>query len=133
MKKLVFLLAVLAIVFYANAQKILEKEAPYVVKSALQKNYPQLNEQKREKPKAHYEAKLERRAMEYSVLIDNAGNMFETDVPVHAKTYIAKNYVGQKIKETAKIVDAKDVFTSEVERKDLIFDSSGKFIKETND
>lgn len=49
MKKLIFLLAIVATVSFANAQKISEKEVPAVVKSVLQKKYPNAKELKWEK------------------------------------------------------------------------------------
>ncbi len=137
MKKLVFLLAVVASVSLANAQKVSEKEVPAVVRSALQKSYPNAEELKWDKESSNYEAEFEVDETDYSVLIDASGNILETEVeistdtlPANAKAYIAKNYAGNKIKETAKITDAKGTVTyeAEVNGLDLIFDHSGKFL-----
>jgi hypothetical protein len=49
MKTLILLLAAAASMSFANAQKVTEKEVPAVVKSALQKKYPNANELKWEK------------------------------------------------------------------------------------
>ncbi|WP_312352011.1 PepSY-like domain-containing protein [Sphingobacterium multivorum] len=142
MKKLIFLLAVMASVSLANAQKVSEKEVPSVVKSALLKNYPNAKELKWEKEKGNYEAGFEAAKTDYSLLIDASGNILETEVeinidglPANARTYITKNYPGKKIKEAAKITNAKGVTTyeAEVNGKDLIFDNSGKFLKEVKD
>jgi len=48
---------------------------------------------------------------------------------------LPKNIRAKKIKEAAKITDAKGVVTyeAEVTGKDLIFDASGKFLKEIKD
>ncbi len=142
MKKLVFLLAAVAGVSFANAQKVSEKEVPAVVKSALQKSHPNAKELKWEKEKGNNEAGFEVGETDYSVLIDASGSILETEVevseaelPATAKAYIIKNYAGTKIKEVAKITDAKGVVTyeAEVKGKDLIFDTTGKFLKENND
>lgn len=79
---------------------------------------------------------------DYSVLIDASGNILETEVeikidelPASAKAYAAQHYAGQKIKEAAKITDSKGAVTYEIEvkGKDLIFDNTGKFLKEVKD
>lgn len=142
MKKLIFLLVAVAEVSFANAQKISDKDVPSVVKSVLLKNYPNAKELKWEKEKGNYEAGFEVAKTDYSVLIDASGNILETEIeikmdalPATAKIYVSKNYAGQKIKEVAKITDSKGFTTYEVEvnGKDLIFDNSGKFLKEVKD
>lgn len=142
MKKSVIILAAMFSVTFANAQKVSDKEVPAVVKSALQKSFPNAKEVKWEKEKANYEAGFEVSEKEYSLLIDASGNVLETEMeikmeelPANAKAYISKNYAGQKIKETAKITDSKGVVTyeAEVKGKDLIFDSNGNFIKEVKE
>jgi len=142
MKKLVFLLAAVASVSFANAQKVSDKEVPAAVKSALQKSHPNAKGLKWEKEKGNYEAGFEVGETDYSVLIDASGKILETEVeikidelPANAKAYVAKHYAGQKIKEAAKITDSKGVVTyeAEVKGKDLIFDNTGKFLKEVKD
>lgn len=142
MKKLIFLLAAVASVSFANAQKVSDKDVPAMVKSALQKNYPNAKELKWEKEKGNYEVGFELAKTDYSVLIDASGNILETEIeikmdalPANAKAYVSKNYAGQKIREVAKITNSKGVVTYEVEvkGKDLIFDNSGAFIKEIKD
>lgn len=142
MKSIVILLAAMFGATFANAQKISDKEVPTAVKSALQKSYPNAKEIKWEKEKAHYEAGFEADETEYSLLIDASGKVIETeieiklnDLPAKAKDYVSKNYAGYKIKEAAKITDSKGVVTYEAEVKgtDLIFDSTGNFIKEVKD
>ena len=142
MKKLIFLLTAVASVSLANAQKVSDKEVPASVKTALQKNFPNAMELKWEKEKGNYEAEFEVAKTDYSVLIDASGNILETEVeikieelPANAKAYVAKHYVGQKIKEAARITDSKGIVTYEAEAKgkDLIFDNSGKFLKEVKD
>lgn len=142
MKKLIFLLTAVASVSLANAQKISEKDVPAVVRSAMQKNYPNVKVVKWEKEKNNYEAGFEMARTGHSVLIDSSGKIIETEVgisvgelPASAQTYVTNNYPGKKIKETAKITDSRGVVTYEVEvnGKDLIFDNSGKFIQVVKD
>ncbi len=142
MKKLIFLLAAVASVSFANAQKVSDKDVPAVVKSALLKNYPNAKELKWEKENSNYEAGFKVKQTDYSLLLAASGNIVETEVaiaitalPTSVNTYVAKNYPGKKIKEAAKITDAKGVITyeAEVNGKDLIFDNSGKFLKAIKD
>lgn len=142
MKKLIFLLAAMASVSFANAQKVSDKEVPAVVKSALHTAYPNAKELKWEKEKGNYEVGFKMEKTDYSVLMDASGGILETEtgismdkLPANAKAYVAKNYAGQKIKEVAKIADNKGVVTYEVEvkGKDLIFDNAGEFLKIVKD
>ena len=142
MKSTVILLAMLFTTTFANAQKTQEKNVPAAVKSAFQKQYPDAKEVKWEKENGNYEAEFEVGETGYSVLIDASGNITETEIeisvdalPANAKEYVSKNHQGQKIKEAAKITDAKGTVTYEAEIKgtDLIFDSNGNFIKEVKE
>ena len=142
MKKFIFLLLAVAGMSLANAQKVSDKKIPAVVQSALQKNYPNAKELKWEKENGNYEAGFEVLKTDYSVLIDASGKIIEIEVeigidalPSNAKTYVTQKYPGKKIKEAAKITDDQGVVTyeAEVDGKDLIFDNSGKFLKEVKD
>lgn len=142
MKKLMFLLVAIIISSCTNAQKVSDKKVPIVVKSALQNVFSNAEELKWEQENGNYEAGFEVEETDYSVLIDASGNILETEVeisfdelPATVKTYVSKYYAGQKIKEAAKITDDKGIVTyeAEVKGKDLIFDNSGKFLKEIKD
>lgn len=135
-------MAAMFAVTLVNAQKISDKEVPAVVKSTLQKNYPDAREVKWEKEKGNYEAGFEHNHSEYSLLMDVSGKIIETEIeikkeelPLKVKEYVAKNYAGSKIKEAAKITDAKGVVTyeAEVNGMDLIFDAQGNFIVANKD
>ncbi|MBZ4192434.1 PepSY-like domain-containing protein [Niabella beijingensis] len=142
MKKLVFLLTAAAGITVVNAQKIQEKSIPASVKSGLQKQFPDVKNVKWENEDGNYEAGFKQQGTSYSVLLTLSGDIVETEIGMSAdalaapiKDYVAKNYPGQKIKEAAKITDAKGAVTyeAEVKGKDLIFDEAGKFIKEQKD
>ncbi|MDZ4667032.1 MAG: PepSY-like domain-containing protein [bacterium] len=139
MKKLALMVVAAMITSLTFAQKLQEKDVPTPVKTAFQKQYPNAKETKWEKEKGNYEAEFEMNETEYSVLIDASGKILETELeigidalPANVKEYVSKKYPGKKIKEAAKITDANDKVTFEVEIKgmDLIFDSKGNFIKE---
>lgn len=142
MKKVLFLLIAVAGFSFVNAQRVSDAEVPKVVRAALQKDYPNTKALKWEKENGNYEAGFEISETDYSVLLDASGNILETEVeisiaslPANAKYYVAQKYPGKKIKEAAKITDVKGVVTyeAEVSGKDLIFDNSGKFLKEVKD
>lgn len=115
-----------------------ESKVPAAVKDAFRKQYPQAVKVEWEAEKGNYEAEFVSNGIRQSVLMDAAGKVLETEVeikpeqlPEAAQTYLAQNYTGQKIKEAAKITDAKGGITyeAEVKGKDLIFDAAGNFIR----
>jgi hypothetical protein len=139
MKKLALMMVAGLITSFAIAQKLSDKDVPQPVKSAFQKAYPNAKEVKWEKEGSNYEAEFDYNKADHSVLFDANGSLIETEVEIEVNQlpkgvleYVAKNYQGQKIKEAAKITDAKGVVTyeAEIKGKDLIFDSNGNFIKE---
>ena len=139
MKKLVLMTFAAMITSLTFAQKLQEKDVPTPVKTAFQKNFPHAKVEKWEKEGVNFEAEFELNKTEQSVLFDANGNLLETEVeikltqlPKGVLEYVKANYKGQKVKEAAKITDAKGTVTYEAEIKgmDLLFDSNGKFIKE---
>ena len=123
----------------ANAQKMNSSELPAAVKSAFEKQYPDVKDVDWEKEDCNYEAGFEVNNIETSVVYDVSGNLIETEVeievsalPQTAQDYIANNYPKSKISEAAKITDASGTITYEAEvgESDLIFDASGNFVKE---
>lgn len=142
MKRLIILLAATGCITFANAQKISSKNIPASVKTSFQKQFPDVKNVHWEKEKANYEAGFKMKETDYSVLINPSGDIIETETGIginelspSVKEYVAKHYPGQQIKEAAKITDAKGTITYEaaIKGKDLIFDPSGKFIREQKD
>lgn len=142
MKKSVIALSLFASAVLINAQKIQQKDIPAAVQKSFQKQYPTVKDVKWEKEKGNYEAGFKVNGTETSLLINASGKVLEVEkeisatslsAPIHA--YIAKHYPGEKVKDAAKITDANNVVTyeAEVKGKDLIFDSQGKFLRETHD
>lgn len=139
MKKLAFLMVASLITSFAIAQKLSEKDVPQPVKTAFQKSYPTAKEVKWDKEGSDYEASFDFNETDYSVLFDANGSIVETEaeieisqLPKSVTEYVTTHYKGQKIKEAAKITDAKGVDTYEAEIKgmDLLFDSKGNFVKQ---
>jgi hypothetical protein len=142
MKKLALMMVVAIITSLTFAQKLQEKDVPAQVKAAFQKHYPNTKEVKWDKEGEKFEASFDLNKIDNSVLFDAQGNVLETEIEIELNQlpkgvleYVKANYKGQKVKEAAKITDAKGTVTFEAEVKglDLLFDSNGKFIKETKD
>ena len=126
----------------ACAQKIKEADVPVIVKSSFEKQYPKIKTGKWEKENGNYEVEFDQDNIETSVLLNSEGALVETEKEINVTTlskpivdYCSKNYPGKKIDEASKIVDAKGIITyeAEINKKDLLFDANGKFIKESND
>jgi hypothetical protein len=150
MKKIILICLLGTSLAVSNAQesketkesKLAESAVPAAVKSKFTSLYPGLKAEKWEKENGNFEAGFHKDKIEMSVLIDAAGNLMETEtkiavseLPKSISDYVAKNKAGKKIKEAARIVDAKGVttFEAEVDKMDLLFDKDGKFIKESKD
>lgn len=142
MKNTIMIVAFGFIGTIANAQKIKETDVPAPVKAVFAKQYPSAKAKQWEKEKANYEVAFDFNKVEMSLLIDEKGDVMETETEIKAselsKTivdYCEKNYVGKKIAEASKIVDSKGVVTyeAEINKVDLLFDADGKFIKELMD
>lgn len=142
MKKLLFTLTFAAGLASLNAQKMKQKDIPVAVQKSFQKQFPNVKDAKWEKEKENYEAAFKSNNTEMSIVINPSGIILETENKINRnalsttiKNYITKNFPNQKIKEAAKITNAKGNITyeAEVNGKDLIFDNKGTFLKEVKD
>ena len=142
MKKLALMIVAAMITSLSFAQKIQEKDVPDSVKASFQKNYPNIKEVKWDKEGEKYEASFDLNKIDNSVLFDAQGNLLETEVEIELNQlpkgvleYVKANYKRQNVKEAAKITDAKGivVYEAEIKGMDLLFDNSGKFIKQIKD
>lgn len=142
MKKLALMMVTAMISSLTFAQKLQEKDVPAPVKTSFQKHYPNIKEVKWDKEGEKFEASFDINKIDNSVLFDAQGNILETEIEIELSQlpkgileYVRTNYKGQKVKEAAKITDAKGTVTYEAEIKglDILFDSYGKFIKEMKD
>ncbi|MBA2612671.1 MAG: PepSY-like domain-containing protein [Bacteroidetes bacterium] len=131
-----------ALVFSINtacAQKVKAAEVPKAVIDSFNKNFSGTKVETWEKEKdGAYEAEFDLNKVETSATFSADGKLLETEteiavsaLPKAVTDYLAKNYAGKKIKEAAKIVDGngKIKYEAEVDKKDLLFDEQGNFIK----
>ncbi len=139
MKKSIIIAASLLVTTLSHAQKIQEKDVPADVKSSFTKHFVAAKEIKWEKENGNYEVEFDLNKTEQSALFDAKGALLETEVeielsqlPAGVLDYVKAHYAGQSVKEAEKITDSNGTVTFETELKgmDLIFDSTGKFIKE---
>ena len=138
MKKIVtFSAYIIAIIFAASAQKIAAGKVPTSVKTSFTKQFPGVAT-KWEKENGKYEASFKKDGNTMSALFEKNGTMTEseTDIKVSALpaavlAYVKANYKSETIKGAAKITksDGTIMYEAEVDGKDVIFDSNGKFVK----
>ena len=140
MKK-VFFLAIASFLFAltGGAQDLKTKDVPGIVKSALQKKYPQARNVGWEKENGNYEANWGGRSGEDNLVQFTTGGRFieivkaipVRELPKSIVDYVHKNYNSAKISEAGKVTDAQGKLSYEVEvhGKDIIFDQNGNFVK----
>lgn len=135
MKKLLTTVLAVSLSFALFAQKIGNGKVPAVVKEALKKVHPSATAKWEWEDKA-YEANFKEDGREMSCIITKDGTITETEtemklseLPKATQDYVAKNYRGKKIAETAKIVAADGTVTYEAVTggKELIFAANGNF------
>ncbi len=140
MKKLSGLF-VLATVIYVSvcAQDLKSSNVPGSVKSALLKKYPAAKNASWEKEKGNYEANWGGKSGEdNSVQFTPSGEFIEivkaisvSELPKSVTEYVKQHYKSAKITEAGKVTDAKgkQSYEAEVNKKDIIFDEKGNFVK----
>jgi len=125
----------------ACAQKLNESQVPAAAKLTFQKEYPGINGSW-DKEGDKYEVNFKKDGKAMSLLVTAAGSIEETetdiplnDLPATAQDYVKQHYRNEKIKEAATIVkeNGEMNYEAEVNGRDLIFDSNGKFIKASKD
>ena len=144
MKKVFGLIAILlalnAVTFAQEKNEMKNKVAvPSAVKAALSKKYPNASKVTWEKEHGNYEANWGGKSGEdNSVQFTPAGDFIEivnaipvSQLPPTVIAYVKEHYKGAKITEAGKVTDAKGKlsFEAEVNRKDIIFDEQGNFVK----
>lgn len=142
MKTIITATALVLAINTLSAQKVKQAEVPKAVTESFTKNFPGSKAKEWEKEKDTYEAEFNLNKVETSASFSADGKLMETEteiatsaLPKTITEYITKNYPGHKLSEASKITDAKGTVTYEAEVKkgkeemDLIFDSTGAFIK----
>lgn len=140
MKNLVglFLLATVTGVS-VHAQDLKSSSVPGTVKSALLNKYPEAKKASWEKEKGNYEANWGGKSGEdNSVQFTPAGEFIEivkaipvSELPKSVTAYVKQHHKGAKITEAGRVTDAKGKisYEAEVNRKDIVFDENGNFVK----
>ena len=140
MKKSLIIVALGVSTSIAYAQKIKSTEVPAPVTTAFAKQYTKATDVKWDKESENFEASFDLNKTDHSVLYNAQGKVLETEIEIEVKQlptgvleYVKSNYKGESVEEATKITDSNGVVTyeAEVDDKDLVFDSNGKFLKET--
>ena len=139
MKKFSLVLVATFFILSSFAQKVKESDVPAVVKSSLQKKYPEAKNVYWEKEHGNYEANWGGKSKEdNSVQFTPTGEFIEyvkaipvSELPKEVNTYVKSHYKGAKITEAGKVTDAhgKTFYEAEVKGKDIVFDEHGNFVK----
>lgn len=113
---------------------------PSIVRTNLLKNYPTAKNVVWEKEKGNYEANWGGKSREdNSVQFTPSGGFVEyvkaipvNQLPKAVSEYVKSHYIGAKITEAGKVTDAqrKISYEAEVNKKDIVFDEKGNFVKE---
>ena len=114
-----------------------QKNIPQVVKDAFASKFPNVVVTKWDKEDNDFEANFSKDAKTMSATFDAKGIWLETETDISVKelpativSYMEEHYKGEKIKEAAIIVTSKaEMYEVEVKDKDVLFDTSGKFLK----
>ena len=122
------------------AQESKSVKVPEAVLSACKAKYPGAKNVTWEKEKGNYEANWGGKSGEdNSVQFTPTGEFIEIEKAIPVSTlpkpivsYVQTHYKGAKITEAGKVTDAKGRLSYEVEvnKKDIIFDEQGNFVKE---
>lgn len=140
MKKIILMtIATLLTALAIHAQDLKSKDVPAVVRSALQKKYPEAKRVSWEKEKGNYEGNWGGKSGEdHSVQFTPSGEFLEmvnaipvSELPKQVNVYVREHYKGAKITEAGRVTDAggKISYEAEVHGKDIIFDENGNFVK----
>jgi hypothetical protein len=139
MKKIVLIVVLVAsISAQGNAQQLNTDKVPTAVKTAFVQQYPGITA-KWEKEEGLFEASFKLNGTSVSVMYKANGTLTETEtdikvneLPAAALAYVKEHYKGKVIKEAAKITKADGTvnYETEVNGKDVMFDTNGSFLKE---
>jgi hypothetical protein len=137
MKPIFLCMLISCVVVSAFAQKIASSKVPQEVINSFTAAHPAVKA-KWEKEKDAYEVNFNESGKRMSCVLNAKGVILETeteidskDLPVIARDYVNKAYKRGAIKEAAKIVTntGETTYEAQVNKKDLIFDASGSFLK----
>lgn len=142
MKKLLLLFVCMAFVMGISAMNQKDEKIPAAAKTGFATKFPDAQKVKWsvEKP-GEFEAEFKQNGTQTSVLVDDKGNMLETETRIKeaelsqgVKDAIAKDFAGYKIDKIEKVTDTNGVTTFEMEavkgkdKFEISFDSNGKLL-----
>ncbi len=119
-----------------------QSKTPPAAVAAFEKAFPGASKVKWEKEKEDFEVNFVFNAKEMSAVYNKTGVLQETEetiavsaLPAPVTAYVNQHYKNASIKEAAKITKANGEVTyeAEVNKTDLIFNTTGKFIKSEKD
>jgi hypothetical protein len=141
MTNILFILLTAIFLHSACSRKLKESQVPVAARTTFEKKYGGLKGSW-DKEESNYEVNFKKDGKEMSVVIDENGTIVETetdipvaDLPTTVQDYIKQHYQGMVIKEASMITkeNGEVNYEAEVDDKDVVFDSNGKFIKEEKD
>jgi hypothetical protein len=142
MRNLAFALIALAgILLQACSPQWDESQLPPPVKDAFAKKFPDM-QAKWQKEGSHYEAEFDMEGKSYTTVYGEDGTLQETEIeitlgelPDSARTYLQNHFKTEEIKELEKLIMPNGEFSFEAEAggQELLFDSTGKFVKQEKD
>jgi hypothetical protein len=140
MKRAIFILLGMSMLWGVNAQDLKSGDVPSVVKAALSKKFPAASRVSWEKEKGNYEANWGGKSGEdNSAQFTPAGDFVEIvrNIPIAAlppgvHSYLRIHYQGARIREAGRVTDAAGTvsYEAEIKGKDLLFDLQGNFLRE---
>ena len=132
-------LTILSIIGYG--QKLKESQVPAAAIASFMKKYPGA-QAKWELEKGNYEAGFKKEGKQMSAVFQPDGlfleseiSILESEFPSAGLEYIKTNYKNLKVHGFAKITNINGIVTyeAEINGRDVIFDSNGKYLKELKD
>ncbi|WP_315821313.1 hypothetical protein [Paraflavitalea speifideaquila] len=112
---------------------------PAAAKAAFEKAWPGISGVKWYKEEGDYEAEFKKEGKKMSAIYDLKGALKETEVeitvaelPKGVGDYVKQHHKGAAIKDPAKTTraDGSVIYEIEIKETTLVFDNTGKFIKE---
>ena len=131
----------LTVSLVASSQKLNASKVPAAVKEGFTRQFPGVAA-KWEKEDGDYEAGFKQDGHEMSAVFTANGTLKETEtviavaeLPATVKSYMNTHYKDASIKEAAKITSpgGKTEYEAAIKGKDIIFDATGKFLREATD
>lgn len=142
MKKLLTLVALAAISYQAQAQKLSAAQVPAAVKTTFKAKFPTVRTNTWEKENGDFEAGFNLNGATMSAVITPTGELKETEtdmavakLPAAVRATLARDFKTYKITEAATLVSGAGVTTYEAEVKqdgkshDVVFNADGTVLK----